>query len=313
MVEPADAGVVAGALRRARPWVAVAAAALVAACGGGGAEDESGLKAAPWVDASGEEPVVGSLAVDPNDRGLWLSTNRGLYRVGRDGGAPRRVTGMLRTREGSGKISAQLAIGFDSRGAMVASGHPDSGSALPPVLGLIRSVDRGRTWESVSELGAADFHVLERSAGSLVAAQYGEAQVLVSDDGGRKWRTRVAPGTIIDLAVDPTRDERWVATTEDGVFASRDAGRTWRPVDTLPHVRLAWAADGTLYRLDPDGRAKRSGDGGFAWEDVGSGPAEPQALAADGSSALYAATADGRIVRSADGGRSWRPLRLAAG
>ena len=310
MVQPADTGVVAGALRRAWPWLAVAAAALVAACGGGAADDQSGERAAPWVDPSGDEPVVGSLAVDPRDRGLWLATNRGLYRVGREGGRPRQVTGTLRTTDGSGRISAQLVIGFDERGAMVASGHPDSQSALPPVLGLIRSSDRGRTWESVSELGAADFHVLERSRGSLVGAQYGEAQILVSDDGGRRWRTRVAPGTILDLAVDPGRGERWAATTEDGVFASRDAGRTWRPVDALPHVRLAWAADGTLYRIDPDGRARRSGDGGMTWKAVGTGPVEPQALAVDDASALFAATADGRISRSADGGRSWQPLRL---
>ena len=310
MVQPADPGVVAGALRRARPWLTVAAAALVAACGGGSAAEQSASRGAAWIDPSGDDPVVGSLAIDPADRALWLATNRGLYRIGPDGGPPRKVTGVLRTPGGSGEISAQLVIGFDARGAMVASGHPDSGSALPPVLGLIRSVDRGRTWESVSELGAADFHVLERSRSSLVGAQYGEAQVLVSDDGGQKWRTRVAPGTILDLAVDPGGGNRWVATTEDGVFASRDAGRTWRPVDALPYVRVAWAQNGTLYRVDPDGRARRSGDGGFTWKDLGTGPVEPQALAVDGASALYVATADGQISRSADGGHSWKALGL---
>jgi photosystem II stability/assembly factor-like uncharacterized protein len=300
---------VAGALTPGRPWLVAVAAALVAGCGGGEPSPSSGSaeRTPAWVDAGGEEPLVGSLAVDPADRTVWLSTNRGLYRL-RDG-RPRRVAGTLRTARGSGRISAQLVVGFAGPGRLVASGHPDTGSALPPVLGLIDSRDGGRTWKSVSELGAADFHALEVSGERLVAAQYGEAAINVSDDRGRTWRGRSAPAVTVDLAVDPSDGDRWVVTTADGVFASSDAGATWRPVDVAPNGRLAWDERGTLHRADPDGVVLASTDAGRTWTRVGGrGIEQPQALAAPRAGELVVAGPDGTLSRSRDAGRTWAPL-----
>jgi photosystem II stability/assembly factor-like uncharacterized protein len=302
---------VAGALNRGRAWTAAVAAALVAGCGGGPDPAAVAGPAAAWVDPAGEEPLIGSIAVDPGDRSVWLSTNRGLYRLGRD--RPQRVTGALRTPQGSGRISAQLVVGFAGPGRLVASGHPDSGSALPPVLGLIDSDDGGRTWRSVSELGAADFHAIETSGRRIVAAQYGEAAILFSDDNGRTWRGRSAPATVVDLAVDPAGGRRWVATTADGVFASRDAGQTWRPVDDAPNGRLAWDPGGAVYRMDPEAEVLRSTDGGWSWTRVGTGAPQPQALTSAGRGALVAATGDGTVTRSADGGRTWARVAGPAG
>jgi hypothetical protein len=308
-LEPADAGVVAGALSHARHRLCLAAvaAALVAGCGGG---DGSGSasdseRVAAWVDAEGADPRIGSLAVDPADRSVWLSTNRGLYRV-RDGAEPRRVAGVLRTRLGSGRISGELVVGFTRQGRLLASGHPSSESSLPPALGLIASDDEGRTWRSVSELGAADFHAIETSGRRVVAAQFGEAAISVSDDGARTWSGRTAPAVVVDLAVDPRDGDRWLVTTANGVAASGDAGKTWRPVDVVPNGRLAWAADGTAWRIDPGSEILRSSDAGRTWEKVGNaGRGEPQALAVAADGELLAAMADGTVRRSRDEGRTW--------
>ena len=87
-------------------------------------------------------------------------------------------------------MSEQLVVAFDGPDTLLASGHPAAEeTALPSVLGLIRSEDAGRTWAPISEQGTADFHALRRSGDLLAGALYGQSQVLASRDGGRTWRT----------------------------------------------------------------------------------------------------------------------------
>jgi len=173
-------------------------------------------------------------------------------------------------------------------------------------LGLIRSGDAGRTWEPVSELGTADFHVLALSVGTLVAPMFGQAQILLSRDEGRSFETRIAPMPLVDLAVDPRDPKRWVATSDQGIFTSGDEGGTWRQRDPTPNVRLAWAAPERLYRIDPGGPVKLSADGGETWRDRGDAGGEPQVLSLDGEDGLVMASLDGTVKRSADGGATWR-------
>ena len=244
------------------------------------------------------------------DGALFLATNTGLYRVGTGERTPHKLTGRLRTPEGDGAVSEALVVRFTGPDRLIGSGHPSAGSALPPVLGLMSSRDGGRSWTSVSELGRADFHTLEPAGTRLVGALFGQAQALVSADGGRTFETRIAPGVMINLVVDPADPRRWLASTDRGIFGSLDDGRTWRQRDPAPNARLAWARDGTLYRLDPGGRLRASADGGESWRSRGSTGGEPQALSADGP-ALHAALLDGSVQASSDGGRRWTE-RVAA-
>jgi hypothetical protein len=286
----------------------LALALALAGCGG----DEPGEGAAParelavpWVDPDGEPPYIGSLAVDPSDdRTLLMGTNTGLFRVP-PGGEPEKVTGTLKTPDGSGRVSEALIATYVGEDTLLGSGHPAEGQALPPVLGLIRSEDEGRTWTPVSELGRADFHALERSRGQLVGALYGQAQVLVSEDEGRTWATRTAPMPLTDLEVDPEDPRRWIGTTERGIFLSTDGGGSWRQRDPTPNVRVAWEEGGDLYRIDPGGPVMVSRDGGERWEERGSTGGEPQALAVGGDETLYAALFDGTIKASEDGGATF--------
>jgi hypothetical protein len=301
----------AGAVARLVLAIALLAAAALGACGGeesGGRGEASASSAAavPWLDPDGEFPVVGSLAVNPADDKLWMSTNTGLFRVAGGRREPAKVTGTLTTPDGGGEVSEQLVVRFTGPDQLLASGHPASSeTGLPPALGLIRSTDAGKSWTSVSELGTADFHAIERSGDALVGALFGQAQVLVSRDEGRTWATRAAPGALIDLAVHPADPARWVATTADGVYLSRDEGNTWRPVDPTPNSYLAWPQPDVLYRLDPGGPLQLSRNGGTSWEEIGSTGGEPQALVAADADTLYAALLDGTVKRSEDGGRSW--------
>jgi photosystem II stability/assembly factor-like uncharacterized protein len=288
----------------------LACLALLAGCGGDdeGSGDAEAALAVPWVDPDGDPPYIGSLSVNPGDGSLFLGTNTGLFRIPKEGGKPAKVTGQLKTPNGEGAVSESLVAKFAGPDELIASGHPSGDSTLPPALGLIRSPDAGKTWESVSELGTSDFHALSQAGDLLVAPLYGQAQILLSRDDGKTFEPRVAPMALVDLAADPTDSKRWAATSETGIFVSEDEGRTWRQRDPTPNVRLAWQDSGDLYRIDPGGPVKVSTDGGETWQDRGSTGGEPQALTLDDAGALYAATLDGKIQKSEDGGKTFKPL-----
>jgi hypothetical protein len=286
------------------------AALLAAGCGedeGGAASDTSDLAVA-WVDPDGEPPYIGSLSVNPADGALWMGSNTGLFRIAEGAKEPEKVTGELRTPDGTGRVSEALVAEFTGPDTMIASGHPAPGEQLPAALGLIRSEDAGKTWTSVSELGSADFHALELSGSSIVASLYQQAQVLTSGDEGKTWETRTAPMPLVALEVDPGDGQRWIASTERGIFLSGDAGETWRQRDPTPNSRFAWSEDGDLFRIDPGGQIKVSTDGGQSWEDRGSTGGEPQALALADDGKLYAALLDGSVKASDDGGATFTDM-----
>ena len=251
------------------------------------------------VDSAAAPPFVGALEVDPADGSLLLATNRGLYRVRKD-----RIDPMRARLEGS-DVAKGLAFRFTGPGEAVGSGHPGRESSQWAVLGLVRTSDGGRTWSSVSRLGAADFHAIAVSGGTLAAAPGGEATVLVSRDGGRNFEPRTAPLALQDLEIDPADPKRWVGTAETGVHLTTDGGSTWRPADPAGGARIAWPVSDALFRTDLDGRVSRSSDGGLTWEDVGRVDGETQALTAADERTLYAADLDGVVRVSRDGGETW--------
>jgi hypothetical protein len=288
--------------------IAVLAAALVGCGGGGSAAGGGGAAglAVPWVDPDGDAPIVGAVTVNPADSTLFMSTNTGLFRLPPGASTPEKVVGTLKTPSGSGKVSEALVTRFVGPDELLGSGHPAAGTTLPSALGLMRSEDAGRTWASVSELGNADFHAIETSGDLIAAALFGQAQVLVSTNGGTSWSTRAAPLPLVALEVDPGDGARWIASTERGTFASGDGGRTWRQRDAIPNVRFSWPESDQLYRIDPGGPVKVSADGGGRWEDRGTTGGEPQALTVDADGKLYVALLDGTVTVSSDGGRTFR-------
>jgi hypothetical protein len=205
----------------------------------------------------------------------------------------------------AGPAEKGLAFTFVGPDELVGSGHPGPGSAVAPLLGLIRSRDGGRTWKSVSQLGQADLHALAEQDGKVIAADGGEAKVLVSDDGGRTFEQRSAPLRLTDLDVSPGDSARLVASTEQGLHTSEDAGHTWRPGEPVPHSRFAWPEPDRLFRVDPGGQVRQSADAGVSWEPLGTVEGEPHALAALDSRNLYVADIEGTVRESRDGGRTW--------
>jgi len=277
--------------------VALLAAVVLGACGGDDAAP------APAPGANGDVAVeqapalqhIHGLGVDPADGRLLIATHNGLFAAAEGETTPRQVGTSDRDIMGFSVVGPNRFIG---------SGHPGSERDLPPSLGLVESRDGGRTWRSVSLLGEADFHVLESSGNTIYGFDGSQGRLMVSANAGRSWQRRTPPAGVFGLAVDPEEPSRVVASTEVGLFASRDGGRGWRPLREDLAGLLAWPAKDRLYLVDGAGQVLFSADQGASWQDRGSIGGQPVAFIAH-EDELYAALADGTVKRSTDGGTTW--------
>lgn len=191
---------------------------------------------------------------------------------------------------------------------LVGSGHPQLDEDLPPLLGLVESRDGGRSWDSVSLLGRADFHALTASDDRVYGFDETGGAFLMSVDGGRRWSRRSSPGPgIVSLAVAPTDPDMVLATTERGLKKSTDAARTWAATGSERPLMITWPSAHRLFSVAADGATRRSGDAGRTWRGAGGVSGMPVALAAD-DARLVVALADGRVMQSRDDGSTWVPL-----
>lgn len=274
---------------------AVSAAIALAACGGEGSSPAVGGGESELVQEGTPLEHIHGLGINPADDRLFIATHNGLFTAAEGEERP--------TQVGTGN---QDIMGFSVVGPdrLVGSGHPSLDQDLPPNLGLIESRDGGKTWKNVSLLGEADFHVLESSGKQVYGFDGTQGRLMVSGDGGRNWQQRQPPAGMFGLAIDPTDASRIVAGTEQGLFASKDEGRKWRPVNTTLAGLLAWPERDQLFLVDGDGQVLMSRDAGSTWQTQGSIGGQPAAFLAH-EDELYAALADGTVKRSTDGGATW--------
>ena len=250
--------------------------ALVAtACGTG--EQSAGSGATPAPSATGStataapsDSAVGAPTkptVETIDLDATISHVHGLV-VDGDGSLRAGTHEGVRVITTEGKVSAvgpsddlMGMTGTPGTGRLISSGHPGPGSAFPNPVGLIRSDDGGKTWESVSLAGEIDFHALA-VADDYIAGFDGITGILISTDGGATW-TQGAPLGAYSLAA--VGDEVWAATP-DGLAHSSDRGARFAPLPDAPDLRLLSAGtDGSLWGIDASGTAWRSEDG-RAWQ-----------------------------------------------
>ncbi|WP_028985090.1 F510_1955 family glycosylhydrolase [Sporichthya polymorpha] len=263
----------------------VAIGGTVVALSGDGDESTSG--------SSVEIVHVHGLGVDPLGGVLLAGTHHGLFRV---------PQGAQATRVGE---QVQDFMGFTVAGPnhYLASGHPGPAQLGPESVGLIESTDGGRSWQSLSLEGKADFHALEARHGLVYGLNALTGDFMVSQDK-RTWQTR-GQLPIADFAVSPDDAEILLATTEQGLARSEDGGNTYTPVAAAPPLLLvSWAEDGTIVGAGQDGTLHASTDGARTWQRRGSLGSTPHALTATSGSDVFAAV-DGAILASLDGGRTF--------
>ncbi|MFC5993288.1 F510_1955 family glycosylhydrolase [Pseudonocardia hispaniensis] len=256
----------------------------------------------PPPSATGADPSprvshVHAVDLNPADGMIYVAAHEGLYRVGAAGG--------LERVGATGRDLMGFAIAAPD--TFLSSGHPGPTENAPDPLGLVRSTDAGATWQPVSLAGEVDFHALQLSSGTLYGLDAGRRTLRVSSDGGTTWQLR-ATVAALDIAVDPTDPATVLATTADGVVASRDGGASFGAPTGPQLAFLSWAPDATLYGLAPDGALHTSVDAGANWRRVGVVPGgHAQAVTGLADGRVLAATTGG-LFDSRDGGRTFVPL-----
>lgn len=272
------------------------AAALTAGCGRDDVERPP--RGADRLADPGPIHVHG-LGVNPRDDALFVASHTGLFRS---------PAGQTRGERVADRYQDTMGFTVTGPDEFLGSGHPDGRENLPPFLGLIRSADAGKTWQSVSLRGRVDFHVLEASGERIYAYgsefESGDPRFLASEDGGRSWRRLRPPSPVVEsLAIDPRRPRRLALASGTDLYESLDAGRSWRKT-AGPAGLLTWT-DLALYVADAGGLVWRGHPNDRDWEKAGDIGREVAAFEAGPDGALYAALHDGVIKVSRDGGTTW--------
>lgn len=151
--------------------------------------------------------------------------------------------------------------------------------------GLQHSADAGANW-SVRNAGtrAASISAVAvdpRNGDRLLAGR--DMQSLQhSDDGGRSWSDvgGEVPHDVRSLTRSPVNPDHVLATAEEGLYRSLDAGVTWQrmatAIDPAPSTRgwrdIVWCANTDTHLLAQVGNSiHRSLDGGASWAAVANG------------------------------------------
>jgi hypothetical protein len=274
-------------MRRTVTVLLVVIATLVTACGNDGAPEPGLVRDEPLEHIHG----VGRTS----DDAVFVATHNGLFRAGAGSATLERV--------GDRRKDLMGFAALDDR-RFIASGHPDRRDDLPPHMGVVSSDDGGGTWKPLALTGEVDFHVMRASGDRVYAFDSLQSRFMLSDDGGRTWRSRGAGPTLFDAAIDPDDPDRVVVATEEGLYVSATAGREWRRASARAMGLLAWhPAEGAVV-IDARGVVLHGGRRLRRWRAVGSLGVPVVALSASGG-ALVAATEDGDVIESLDAGRTW--------
>jgi photosystem II stability/assembly factor-like uncharacterized protein len=151
--------------------------------------------------------------------------------------------------------------------------------------GLLRSVDGGNTWNSVSEPGLQKGKVIALDVDFLkqerVLALTSKG-IFYSENTGDSFvpTATTPPGRLRDVALDPSRPQVFFAASDQGLFISLDAGGSWNPSVTFPEplrilgvrrVEVSPVKIGQVFIATSEGSVYLSEDGGARFTDTGEG------------------------------------------
>lgn len=157
------------------------------------------------------------------DNELYLRTKNGIYHSTLTATAP------FWQKENS--PAGRCTIAFDKPGHYVES---DGVRLATSQNGIIRSTDKGETWDSVISEGGVGIAV-ERINGGFAAISYNTQsktrRVRTSYDGGNTWQS-IDAGLPPSLSISSIIEvgNNFFCGHPDGIFRSSDKGKTWKLV-----------------------------------------------------------------------------------
>lgn len=200
--------------------------------------------------------------------------------------------------------------------------------------GVLRSVDRGTTWQSkssVATVGAAksfagnDVTTIAFDPSDKKAVYAGtEAGLFFSYDGGESWQGASSLGGVAVTAVAVSPSEKCVVYVGTGnrVMRTRDCSRTWenvyfdpRPDTRVTSVKIDRLNPATVFAATNKGDFLKSSDGGASWSPIHRFDTEVRQvlMAAADPRVMYAATKGKGLWKTTDGGAAWTDLSAGMG
>ncbi|MBN2002319.1 MAG: protein kinase [Anaerolineae bacterium] len=188
-------------------------------------------------------------------------------------------------------------------------------------LGLLKSPDRGKTWQLKPGASIAKFeiHVSDHNERTLYAVDRDgsvKEELYKSTDGGQTWQMLTAPKQSDDLIINQTTGilHRFDQYGE-GIYRSTDAGQTWTtfsmPGESISDLDMHDASN-ILYAIGNE--AYLSKDDGVTWNKIsGSWPDSTQIHSQgmlDGMLYVVGYLGAARISQSTDGGQHWKECGL---
>ena len=256
----------------------------------------------PYVARAGRLNNVHSLAVNPRDGTLFAGTSRGVFWI-RDSRTAERVNSSYQSTRGPIATGPDALLGSGSPDLrdIVGGWEPrfagliesrNAGKSWRTVSlkgeadfhtlelrdgalygydyvsqSFMVSGDRGKTWETRSQLEPLlDFAINPANVSLILAAA--EERLLLSRDGGSTWQPRDGP-RLQHLAW-PGADSFWAVDDASNTYLSADAGETWEQREPLPGAAQAFVATiGAVYagvRTDDGVIVYSSSDGARSWQ-----------------------------------------------
>lgn len=269
-------------------------AILLSACSNPNANPTSATPVTPGAAPAYPASHIHGMDVDPQTSKVVLATHEGLFDVS--------------TRPAT-RIGPEIDLmGFTvaANGTMYASGHPGPGVDLPEPAGLIESTDGGQSWTPSSRSGDSDFHALAAADQSIIGF---DGELITSADG-ISWEvsdTQFPAYNLSATAEGPVA----LATTEDGLMRSNDAGRNWSQVAGAPLLLLTAMADTHAAGITPQGDVYVSENAGRKWKKRAVLEEQVSAMDltidSDGNPRIWVAT-DTAVHVSLDQGRTFSPI-----
>jgi len=267
----------------------VVLALLASACGGGDSE----------IVASADDMRHIHDLVLQDDGQLLVASHTGLYNIA---AVDRAV--LVGTEQHD-----LMAMTLNNEGALIAGGHPDLRLAeyrvdgSPPFLGLVRSEDRGQSWDVLGLLGDVDFHALVTTGDTTFAAGGSSIWRLDPDN---EW-VQLGEIGVRDLAIDPGDSDRQLAPDYEGrVWSSTDGAATWTEASNAPLlVEIEWPAPATILGMDTVGTVWATDQPQGPWNKVADGPSGAETFYIDQTGSWWVTVSGGEISRSNDQGASW--------
>jgi photosystem II stability/assembly factor-like uncharacterized protein len=184
--------------------------------------------------------------------------------------------------------------------------------------GVLRSGDKGATWRittgwEITEVLRVTVDPLKPSV-VYASTAYG---VFRTGDSGETWKEENSgflKPFVSDVVIDRSNTNRLLASTENGVYLSTNAGKHWRLIGLsgkgvrtiVQHPENA----SVFYAGTEDDGFFSSADGGKTWKQSNKGLTQltVYTIACDRSNpdALYVGTHGGGVFQSSDGGKSWQ-------